>query len=116
MKVLIVDDEADIVDSIRTLLELMAPEIEVLSASSGKAGLELLSGVDVVLSDFRMPGMDGLEFLHTVAERQPESRRLLMTAHPDKALQAQAADAGIDGFVPKPMDVDSLLETLRSLA
>ena len=91
-RVLIVDDE----QSLRDLLSIALGDEgwEVLTASSGDEAVEKLQvePVDVVVSDIRMPGIDGLELLRIVTETAPETDVILMTAHAstDTAIEALA--------------------------
>ena len=71
--ILLVDDEPDILLSIKVLLERSPMGLEVVTASSGAEGLEVLRSreVDLVISDFKMPGMDGIEFLMQAHQLKP---------------------------------------------
>ena len=81
--ILCVDDEIDVLNALRRELRKVADE--VLTATSGKEGLEVLASreVAVVISDMRMPEMDGAQFLHGVLELQPETFRILLTGYSD---------------------------------
>lgn len=96
-RVLVVDDEYDMRYLTRASLEMAFPALHVSEAPGGKEALELLasSRFDVVVSDHRMPGMDGLAFLSKVAKSMPASRLILMTAYLDKGLQEHASAAGM---------------------
>ena len=78
-KVLVVDDDA----ALRfTLEEVLGDKgFEVVSADSGAQALERLAGVDAVITDLAMPGMDGLALLAQLREREPELPVVLLTAH-----------------------------------
>ena len=101
-RVLVVDDDAAVLDSVAALL---GNDYEVLTAPGGEEGLEVLEGqrVDVVISDYKMPGMDGLAFLVEVKKRFPDSVRVLMTAYADMNLVIRAMNEGeISRFASKP--------------
>lgn len=116
MRILLVDDEPDILDTLAELVALKFPEAEVRTAPDGPSGLELLDGADLVLSDFRMPGMNGIEFLHHVQERQPGTPAILLTAYNERELAVRAAQEGvIRRFYLKPPDVDALLAGMEEL-
>ena len=115
-RLLVVDDEADIGRTLKGLLEGVLP-VDVVVASSGAEGVEALRSqvFDLVISDFRMPLMDGLEFLRRAKELQPQTPRVLMTAYPDMDVAFQALErASIVQFVTKPVDPDRLIELVRS--
>lgn len=122
-QVLLVDDEADILLAAKAYLAGALP-VDILTASSGTAALDLLrSGAkpDLVVSDYRMPGMDGLTLLTEVGKMLPDRPRVLMTAYPDMQLAIVALnEARIARFLTKPIDparleaeVRELLETSR---
>src|SRR5687767_527553 len=79
---LLVDDEPDILDSVSTVLEWGIPGLDVVTALSGKAGLAILDRrpVDLIVSDFKMPNMDGLEFLYQCGLKHPRTPRAILTA------------------------------------
>ncbi|GAB4223124.1 MAG: two-component system response regulator [Gammaproteobacteria bacterium] len=108
-KLLLVDDEENILKSLRRLFAPMGYEVSI--ANSGKQGLELLEkqAIDVVISDMRMPEMDGAAFLKQVAERWPATRRLLLTGYADINSAISAINEGqIDFYLSKPWKDDQL--------
>src|SRR5688572_24566885 len=102
--ILIVDDEPRVLDSLEALL---AADFHVLRANDPKEALACLPQQDVavIVSDQRMPGMTGVEFLAASREIAPESTRILLTAFTDAdALMASINAAGIYHFLLKPWD------------
>src|SRR5260221_11863616 len=83
--VLLVDDEADIRDSLKMLLEASIEGIDVQTAESGMAALDVLGrqGVDLIITDYKMPGMNGLEFLQRSPKVAPRVHRIPVTSSPD---------------------------------
>lgn len=117
-RVLTVDDEEDIRESIKQLLELSLDNLEVITASDGQYALEILESgeFDLILTDYKMPNMDGLEFLKRAMETHPEVPRLMLTAYPDPNLAARAVkEAGVGLFIAKPFDMEYLLDVVKSL-
>jgi len=114
-RVLIVDDEADILESLQILLESAIDGIKVECAPSGEEGLVAVAkGVDLVISDFKMPGMDGLEFLRKVRDKRPDVPRILMTAFPDLQIAVDAInEARIETFFSKPLDPSEVVEVIK---
>jgi response regulator RpfG family c-di-GMP phosphodiesterase len=114
--VLIVDDEDDIAQSIASLLEEAVPNVRCLTASSGSQALKTLreGDVDLILSDYRMPGMDGLEFLQRAKEAAPRVPRFLLTAYPDLSVAVRAInEAGIEQFLSKPLVPDQVTRVVE---
>ncbi len=119
--VLVVDDEQDILDSLKALLESSIPGLSCKTADSAKAAVKILGegGLDLILCDYRMPGMDGLKFLEMARSQAPSTPRILMTAFPHLELAIEAInEARVEIFLTKPMDPDKLIvviqDTLRS--
>jgi response regulator RpfG family c-di-GMP phosphodiesterase len=112
--VLCVDDEKNILSALRRLFR--AQGYEVLTEESARAGLALLEthAVDVVVSDMRMPEMDGVEFLEQVRLRSPDSVRLLLTGNADVRLILDAVNRGeIYRYITKPWDDHDMLLVVR---
>lgn len=114
LTVLCVDDEPNILNALRRLLRPQG--YRVLTAGSGAEGLALLAdtGVDLVLSDMRMPEMDGARFLETVKARSPDTARILLTGFADLGSTIAAINqAEIYRYVSKPWDDAVLLGVVR---
>ena len=99
--VMVVDDEPMILES---LVMLLGKEFAVIMACCAAEGLERLrgQGVDLVISDNRMPGMGGCEFLSRVREISPSTIRFLMTGYPDLEIMAAIEKGVIAKYLPKP--------------
>jgi DNA-binding NtrC family response regulator len=108
MRVLVVDDEASIRLALTELLEADGHHAEAVAhAPAALAALE--EGTwDLVLSDLRMPAMDGLELLTEVRSRHPAVAFVLFTAHGDERTAVQALRAGAYDYVPKPFENDEV--------
>lgn len=115
-KVLLVDDEENILRSISRLL-LEDDNLEVLTASSGAEGLKVLGGnldVGLILSDQRMPGMNGAEFLQKARELAPEAVRMVLTGYADMAATVDAINkGGAARYIAKPWDDEMLRRTVH---
>lgn len=117
-RILLVDDEPDILDSLKELLEAAIPDVEVVTAPSGQEALEILEKgqIKILVSDFKMPGMNGMELLRTARSKAPNTPRVLMTAFPDLQIAIQAInEAAIQNFFTKPLDPDEVVRVLSDM-
>jgi two-component system NtrC family response regulator len=107
-RVAVIDDEMDAAAALETLLR--EDGYEVARAHDGRQGLTLLETFDpdVVLTDLRMPGMDGLELLARIKQSRPETMVILMTAYGTVKTAVKAMKLGAEDYLPKPIDVDEL--------
>jgi two-component system, NtrC family, response regulator HupR/HoxA len=114
--VLIVDDEPRVLDALEAIL---AAEFRVVRAGGGEAALDTLKAdeVAVIVTDYRMPGMTGVELLRRSQEHAPEAVRIILTAYTDVDSLMEAINTGrIYQFVPKPWDPNELLLIVRRAA
>ena len=115
-KVLLVDDEENILRAITRLLQEEENNLEVISATSGAQGLEALRAdpnVALILSDQRMPGMGGSEFLQRAREVAPDAVRMVLTGYADMSATIDAINkGGASRYVSKPWDDDMLRHTI----
>ncbi|MEX6504442.1 HD domain-containing phosphohydrolase [Pseudomonas zhanjiangensis] len=111
---LLVDDEENILRSLRRLLR--HEPYEILTANGGDQALQLLAShpVDLVISDARMPGMDGATLLTEVQRRWPHCMRILLTGHADISTTIKAINKGqIYRYFSKPWEDDELRLNIR---
>ena len=111
---LLVDDESDILSSLKRLLRPLA--YDIVTATSGEQGLQILAEqhVDVVLSDQRMPGMSGVEFLCLVKERYPDVVRMVLSGYADLQSVTDAVNEGaVYKFMTKPWDDEQLIGNIE---
>lgn len=115
-KILCVDDERNVLKALRRLF--MDEDYEVIIAESGEEGLEILAeqeDVCLVMSDYRMPQMNGVEFLHKVYERWPDTLRVVLSGYADTAAVVEAINQGqIYKFIPKPWNDEELLTSIKT--
>ncbi|KHK55827.1 chemotaxis protein CheY [Ralstonia sp. A12] len=112
--VLLVDDEPGVLSALRRLLRPTG--YRVLTAESGAAGLELLAAnpADLIISDMRMPNMNGAEFLSKARAAYPDTMRILLTGYSeiDSAVRA-INEGGVYRYLNKPWDDQDLLMTIQ---
>ena len=114
-KVLIVDDEARILMLLESLLK--SAKFEVVPAKDGPSALEALEqhpDIDFVMTDLRMPGMDGLELFGEIRKRRPGMPVILLTAYASVETALEAMRGGIFDYITKPFKVNELMTTIRA--
>ena len=114
MRVLVVDDESSLLLTLAANLELEG--FGIASASTGERALELLARerFDLVLTDVRMPGMNGVELFRRIREVEPELPVILMTAFAVESLIEDAITEGVFAVLPKPFDIDLVIAAVLS--
>ena len=113
-RLLLVDDDPSLLRLLTLRLE--GEGYQVISADSAEAALPLLgkNSVDVVLSDLRMPGLDGMSLFDEIAKRYPGLPVVLMTAHGSIPEAVAATQRGVFGFLTKPLNTNELRDILQN--
>lgn len=120
-KLLLIDDEKGVVKALSMLLKAVGYEAEpfdkpaealgYLATQSANGTLE----IDLVLSDLRMPELDGIEVLQEIKSKYPGLPFVLMSGHASLEDQQRAFSLGADGFLPKPFSPDALHEIIGQI-
>ena len=113
-RILIVDDEENILSALSSLTRNQFPETLVATASTAEQALEMAEAapVDVLLTDFRLPKIDGLELSRLIRERFPQTRVILMTAYGSDGMVSRSQADGCLAYIEKPLDMDLLTELM----
>jgi two-component system NtrC family sensor kinase len=114
-RVLLVDDEPNVLRALKRVLRRIPWDLQ--TANSGEEALQLMaeSPVDVVVCDYRMPGMTGVDFLRQVRDRWPDTQRLMLSGQADQSAILEAVNRSeIFRFIPKPWEEADLLATIHS--
>jgi DNA-binding NtrC family response regulator len=118
VNLLIIDDNADLLESM--ILALKTKGITAILAKSAKEALVKLNAdlfeIDMVVTDYAMPEMNGLELLESIRKRDPHLPVIIMTAYGEKELLAQALRLGCNGYIEKPFTPDQLILELERIA
>lgn len=103
VRVLLVDDKPDVLELTKTFLGRADDRLEIITETSADVGLARLAGgdIDCVVSDYNMPGMNGLEFLERVRMRDPESPFILFTGRGSEEVASDAIVAGVTDYLQK---------------
>lgn len=114
--ILLVDDETNILAVLAAGLRRSISDVRVITATNGWEGLKVLAEekVDVIISDQRMPGMEGVDFLTEARRRAPGASRMMLTAFPDeRVITRDVNDARIRYFLTKPYRLAEVVSALR---
>jgi CheY-like chemotaxis protein len=117
IRVLVVDEDEDVLDLTETFLERENDAIAVETETDPRAALDRVeeAGIDCVVSDYRMPGMDGMELFEAVRERRPSLPFLLFSATVEDEAAADAEAAGVTAFVRKGVGVSHYREVAAAI-
>src|SRR4051812_30809832 len=113
--VLIVDDDPILLEALPEALRLRMEGVTVETAASAAAALDLIADrdYDAIVTDIKMPGMDGLELLAQIRTRRPDTPTLMITGHGETDLVVHALRGGACDFIRKPIDREYFIASLR---
>jgi two-component system sensor histidine kinase/response regulator len=114
LRVLIVDDDQALLEALPEALRLRMSGVTVETADSAAAALDRIADreYDAIVTDIKMPGMDGLELLDEIRTRRPNTPTLIITGHGDNDLVVHALRGGARDFIQKPIDRDYFVAAL----
>ena len=118
ISLLIVDDHPMVREGLAAMLESERDFVVSALAATGEEAVAIgkMSKPDVVMSDIRMPGIDGFGVLAKLKEIHPDIRVLLMAGMPLKEEENRAREEGAKGYLPKNVDQDRLVAAIRAIA
>ncbi len=111
--ILLVEDEANV---LKMLERFLAPSYKCLAATNGKDALDMIKterDVDVVVTDVRMPGMDGIQLIRAIRRMRPHLPAIAMTAHGSEETAVEALRAGATNYLKKPFKTQEFLGVVR---
>jgi CheY-like chemotaxis protein len=119
MKTLLIDDDEFVRDSLRLLFE--SKGCYLLTVSTAEDAIEALKaqGFDVVITDYKLPGMDGLQLCRTIGETHPATRKIMITAYSSGTVRDEASAIGVHELIEKPITsraIEASLSRLLGLA
>jgi two-component system sensor histidine kinase/response regulator len=114
LSVLIVDDDLALLEALPEALRLRMGGVTVETADSAATALDRMADrdYDAIVTDIRMPGMDGLKLLDEIRTRQPDTPTLIITGHGNNDLVVHALRGGARDFIQKPIDRDYFVAAL----
>ena len=112
--VAIVDDDEAVRRALESFLRSAGHQTITFSSADSFLADDLADRARCVITDYQMPGRDGLALQLAIRERRPDVTVILMTAHPSDTVRRQALDAGAAAFLSKPVDPERLLQLVEA--
>jgi DNA-binding NtrC family response regulator len=114
-KILLIDDDEWIRDAMTVFFE--AEGCQIMALETAEEALVEIQRQDygIVICDYKLPGMDGLQLLKEVRKKKPDIKMILITAYRTEALAAEAKQMGIDDFICKPFTSEAIEASLSRL-
>ncbi|MBW2116072.1 MAG: response regulator [Deltaproteobacteria bacterium] len=117
MKILLIDDDEWIRDSLSIYFEARGCSLKVLETA--EEAMKTLKKQDydyeIIITDYRLPGMDGLEFLKRIQDSHPNAMKILITAYSSEDVVSKAIRIGINDFIDKPFTTKTIEDSLSLL-
>jgi CheY-like chemotaxis protein len=114
-QILLVDDDPVLLESLADLINLRMPRARLTTCLSGTAALGLAAASDfhAIITDIKMPEMDGLTLMTELRQRRPSTPIIVITGHGDQQLRAKAVEFGAFAFIQKPLNRDLFIASLQ---
>ncbi len=116
IRILLLEDDAELLTVIRESLEDEGYEVLAVQSGEDALGLSHQQDLDLLVTDVRLPGIDGLDTLLRVREFHPDLRGIVMTGYASEADTIRAMRLGVGEYLKKPFALDHFLEVVRGLA
>src|SRR5512139_541855 len=114
-RVLVVDDNHEVRRMVTASIKTLSAAIDVLDVPSAEEALFISASLplDLVVLDFRLPGMSGIEMVTRLRKRKPEIKIILVTGIEDPVIRKQVSEAGVAAYFFKPIDIARFLEAVK---
>jgi DNA-binding NtrC family response regulator len=112
-KVLLVDDEQDFLETLAERMRARGMNVSTTASAADAVKMAEAESYDAVVLDLKMPGMDGLEVLSAIKERNPDIQVILLTGHATLEKGIEAMKLGAMDFIEKPADIQVLTEKIK---
>ena len=114
--ILLVDDDPEILHLLRLIIKNLATGYTIRTSTQGDMALEqaMQQPTPLIITDYNLPGMNGLQLTAALKARTPATRVVLISAHLSPDLERRARDRDVDYLVPKPFNVDRLIQIVQA--
>jgi CheY-like chemotaxis protein len=114
-RILIVEDQREVSRLLRSALETLEYKLEIVEIPSGEEAIldSSKNAVDLLVSDYRLPGMSGIELMKRVRKNHPKAKVVLITGQTDPKVRREVAEAGADAFFIKPVPIADFLDSVE---
>jgi len=114
-RILIVEDQREVSRLLRSALETLEHELTIAEIPSGEEAVldSSRNSIDLLVSDYRLPGMSGIELMHKVRSNHPKAKVILITGQTDPKVRKEVAEAGADAFFIKPVPMADFLDAVE---
>lgn len=115
--IVLVEDEPDILIILHRLMRDLTGGYDIMTVNGGAEALAqiALRSVPLVITDYNMPGMNGLQLTAAIKETSPDTRVVLITAYATPELERRAREFHVDYYLPKPFPLDRLEQIVRDV-
>ncbi len=115
MQVLLIDDDEWIRDSLNVFFESEGCRLLALETAEEGVGALKKKDYDIIITDYRLPGMDGLEFFNRIRESHQHTIKILITAYGSEEVGSEAKRIGVEDIIEKPFTTKNIEESLSQL-
>jgi len=112
MNLLLIDDDEWVRESLQLFFESEGCNIVALETAEEGLSFTAHQNFDIIIADFRLPGMDGLEFFKNLPANHAGTLKVLITAYGSEDLLSKAKNSGVHGFIPKPFTTEIIEKCL----
>jgi CheY-like chemotaxis protein len=114
-RILIVDDQREVSRLLHSALETLEYDLEVVEIPSGEEAIldSSRNNVDLLVSDYRLPGLSGIDLMHNVKKNHPNAKIILITGQTDPQIRKEVAEAGANAFFIKPVPMADFLDAVE---
>ncbi len=114
-RILLVDDQRDILNLLHSTLDTLAHELEIIEAPSGEEALleTSRSKIDLLVADYRLPGITGVELMHKIRAQSPDVRVILITGMTGREVREEILNAGAVAVFDKPISLTDFLDAVE---